>query len=103
MPPPIPRQDRQDCSLVRPHRLRPSPYLRRVSSCVILFEACSAFTFVTACLLAESLKRPSTPEASAASLPPLLLRLLPGGANQFPDGTFPAVDQRLSRRTQVPE
>ena len=30
------------------------------------------------------LKRPSTPEASAASLPPLLLRLLPGGANQFP-------------------
>ena len=34
------------------------------------------------------LKRPSTPEASAASSPPLLLRLLPGGANQFPGGTF---------------
>ena len=34
------------------------------------------------------LKRPSTPEASAASLPPLLLRLLPGGANQFPGGIF---------------
>ena len=33
------------------------------------------------------LKRPSAPEASAASLPPLLLRLLPGGANQFPGGT----------------
>ena len=32
------------------------------------------------------LKRPSTPEASAASSPPLLLRLLPGGANQFPGG-----------------
>ncbi len=46
-------------------------------------------------------KRPSTPEASAASLPPLLLRLLPGGANPFPGGTFPAVDQRLSQRTQV--
>src|SRR5215469_8842299 len=32
------------------------------------------------------LKRPPTPEASAASLPPLLLRLLPGGANQIPGG-----------------
>jgi hypothetical protein len=39
--------------------------------------------------------RPSTPKASAASLPPLLLRLLPGGANQFPGGYTPAVDQRL--------
>jgi hypothetical protein len=28
-------------------------------------------------------------------LPPLLLRLLPGGANQFPGGFTPAVDQRL--------
>jgi hypothetical protein len=36
----------------------------------------------------ESVKRPSTPEASAASLPPLLLRLLPGGANQIPGGIF---------------
>src|SRR4029453_16746488 len=33
-------------------------------------------------------KRPSTPKASAASLPPLLLRLLPGGANQFPGWDF---------------
>src|SRR5438309_3317030 len=32
--------------------------------------------------------RPSTPEAPAASLPLPLLRLLPGGANQFPGGTF---------------
>jgi hypothetical protein len=31
-------------------------------------------------------KRPSTPKAPTASLPPLLLRLLPGGANQFPGG-----------------
>ncbi len=31
--------------------------------------------------------RPSPPEASTASLPPLLLRLLPGGANQLPGGT----------------
>src|SRR6516164_8094562 len=31
--------------------------------------------------------RPSSPEASAASSPPLLLRLLPSGANQLPGGT----------------
>src|ERR1019366_5282282 len=50
------------------------------------FEACSAFTHVTACTLAESPKRPSTPKAPTTSLPPSLLRLLPGGANQFPGG-----------------
>ena len=44
---------------------------------------------------AKSPSRPSAPKASAASLPPLLLRLLPGGANQFPGGFTPAVDHRL--------
>src|ERR1035437_8155140 len=33
------------------------------------------------------LLRPSPPKASAASLPPPLLRLLPGGAIQFPGGS----------------
>jgi hypothetical protein len=83
------------CSLVRFHPLRPSPKSGRVDSCISLFGACSAFTLVTACKLAESPMRPSTPKASAASLPPLLLRLLPGGANQFPGGYTPAVDLRL--------
>jgi len=45
----------------------------RVGSCVNGFEACSAFTHVTACTLAKSPLRPSAPEASAVSLPPLLL------------------------------
>ncbi len=75
-------------SLVPPPRLRPSPNLRRVGSCIVLFEACSAFTHVTAYRLAKSPVRPSTPEASAALLPPLLLRLLPGGTNQLPGGIF---------------
>ena len=50
------------CSLVPFHRLRPSPKPRRVGSCINVFEACSAFTHVMACLLTESLKRPSAPE-----------------------------------------
>src|SRR5215471_3347109 len=61
------------CSLVLFHRLRPSPKPRRVGSCINVFEACSAFIHVTACLLTGSLKRPSAPEASAVSLPPPLL------------------------------
>jgi hypothetical protein len=63
------------------------------------FKACSAFTHVTACMLAESPMRPSTPKASAASLPALLLRLLPGGANQFPGGiSLPLRTSVFSRR-----
>ena len=34
--------------------LRPSPYLRRVGSHIIRFEACSAFTRVPACIFAKS-------------------------------------------------
>jgi hypothetical protein len=74
------------CSLVRFHSLRPSPKPGRVGSCITVFGACSAFTHVTACMLTESPMRTSTLKASAASLPPPLLRLLPGGANQFPAG-----------------
>jgi hypothetical protein len=63
------------------------PRTRGGSAPALVFSrACSAFTHVTACMLAESPMRPSTPKASAASLPPPLLRLLPGGANQFPGG-----------------
>ena len=41
-------------SLVLFHKLRPSPKPGRVGSCISLFEACSAFTHVTACTLAKS-------------------------------------------------
>ena len=61
-------------------RQRPSPCVRRVGSRIKLFEACSAFTHVTACLLAEPLKRPFPSKAPAISLPPPPLRLLPAGA-----------------------
>jgi hypothetical protein len=46
------------------------------------------------------LMRPSTPEAPAALLPPPPLRLLPGGAIQFPGGPFiPLWSSAFSRRT----
>jgi hypothetical protein len=64
------------------------------------FRGLHSVHYVTAYKLAKSPKRPSTPEASAASLPLLLLRLLPGGANQFPGGLFPLSTSAFSRRTQ---
>jgi hypothetical protein len=45
---------------------------------------------------------PSTPEARAALLPPPPLRLLPGGAIQFPGGSFtPLWTSAFSRRTVI--
>src|SRR6266478_4579063 len=61
------------CSLVPFHQLRPSLEPGRVGSCIVGVGACSAFTHVTACTLAKSPLRLSAPEASAVSLPPLLL------------------------------
>src|ERR1022692_4447143 len=45
-------------------RRRPSPLLRKVGDHIGLFEACSTFTCVTACRLAESPKRPVFLEGS---------------------------------------
>jgi hypothetical protein len=89
MPSSLPRQVRWNCSLVCFHRHRPSPIERRVSSCIKRFEACSTFTRVTTCMLTEPPMRPFTPKASAALFPRPLLRLLPGGTNQFPGGSIP--------------
>ena len=44
----------QMLSLVSSTGRRPSPILRRVGFRVVLFEACSAFTRVPACMLAKS-------------------------------------------------
>ena len=53
----------------------------RVGLRIVLFEACSAFTRVTACTLAPSPYFVTvSPKASTVSLPPQLLRLLPAGA-----------------------
>ncbi len=59
---------------------QPSSHGSGVGSCIDVFEASMAFTFVAACTLAEPLKRPFASKASAASLPSRRLRLLPAGA-----------------------
>ncbi len=48
-----PGRTRWALSLVRPNSRRPSPLFKRVGSCIALFEACSTFTHVPACVLAE--------------------------------------------------
>ena len=62
-----------------PQRRRPSPYSRRVGSCITLFEACSAFTARYGLHARQVPEGPSTLEASAASLPPRPFQLLPAG------------------------
>jgi hypothetical protein len=47
--------DHPNASLIRFERLRPSLNLSQVGFRITLFEACSAFTHVTACMLAKSL------------------------------------------------
>jgi len=89
------------CSLRSlPQRWQPSPLLSWVGFRVNLFEACSAFTHVTACMVAKSLSGPSTPKASAASLLVRLLRLLPAGAKDAGWGLHPRKDRAFARRTK---
>lgn len=41
-------------SFISPRKQRPSPKFRRVGSHITLFEACSAFNHVPACMLAKT-------------------------------------------------
>ena len=101
MPSPLPRRNRWvpsialfpiDGSLPR--------FLERVGFRIALFEACSAFTHVTACILARPLKGSDTSKASAASSPPRLLRLLPAGATFAGWASHPLKDRAFARRTE---
>ncbi|MBK7954830.1 MAG: antibiotic biosynthesis monooxygenase [Candidatus Accumulibacter sp.] len=53
-------------------------------------------------MVAKSLTGPSTPEASAASLPPRLLQLLPAGAKVAGRDSHPLENSAFARRTQQP-
>src|SRR5262252_6001454 len=84
------------------HPRRPSPITRWVGSCINRFEACSAFTHVMACTLAES---PSDP--LHRKLRPLRSLCSRFGCYRVERtssraGVAPAEVQRLSRRTPSP-
>ena len=79
-------------------RRRPSSGRRRVGFRIKSFEACSAFTHVSACMLAGSL-RPFPSMAPTTLLPPSPLRLLPAGATPCRMGLAPTEHPRLARRT----
>src|SRR5581483_7384629 len=82
-------------------RQRPSPNVRGVGSRINHFEACSAFTRVTACLLAGLLIQPFASEASAVSLPPPPLRLLLAGATVARWDLHPLKNDAFARRTGI--
>jgi len=95
----IPRRggwDHRFCSCSPIHVSLPRLW-ERVGPRIDLFEACSAFTRVTACTLATSpyFVTRLSPKASTASLPPQLLRLLPAGASRRV-GLSPTGKRRLS-------
>jgi len=79
---PLPRHSDGRYCIAHPSRRISLPrYGCQVGPCIVLFEACSAFTHVTACTLAPSPYLVTRiPKASTISLPPSLLRLLPAGA-----------------------
>jgi hypothetical protein len=84
-------------ALAHPAHVSLPRFGERVGPRIVLFEACSAFTRVTACTLATSPNFVTrlSPKASTASLPPQLLRSLPAGAFRRV-GLSPTGKRRLS-------
>ena len=87
-------------SLVPFHRRRPSPDYSWVGSCIISFEACSAFTHVTTCRLAKSPYATLYTGGFNGFVASTAAPIATGWSDPAPGRVFlPAVDQRLSRRT----
>jgi hypothetical protein len=87
--------------LARLHQhLRPSLFISQVGFRITLFEACSAFTHVTACMIAESpIVIPFTRGFSgfiASTAAPIAT----GRSDSCRVGLSPTENQRLSRRTE---
>ena len=68
-------------------RRRPSLFLSQVGFRITLFEACSAFTHVTACRFAEPLKRPFDIEGFDSFVTSTAAPTASGWSDQLPGGT----------------
>ena len=90
------------CSLVLPHRRRPSLCNSQVGSCNCCFGACSAFTHVTACTLAESLNDPFHRRLRQLRCLRCRFDCYRMERTSSRAGVAPAEVQRLSRRTVTP-
>ena len=83
-----------------PHRPSPSP--RRVGTCIMNFEACSAFTHVTACTLAESPLRPSSTGGFSSFVTSTAAPIATGRNEPVPGWDLHLLwTKRLSRRTRT--
>ncbi len=83
-------------------RRRPSPKTRRVGFRVFLFEACSAFTHVPACMVAKSPKSDPLHQSTSTHLsPPASPWLLPAERPIGRMGFAPTGNRRLSRHTRL--
>src|ERR1035437_5959017 len=89
-------------SLMTLHRMRPSPDYSWVGSCIISFEACSAFTHVTTCRLTKSPYATLYPGGSDGFVVSPAAPIATGWSDPVPGRAFhPAVVQCLSRRTVI--
>jgi len=86
MPSPLPRWTCGVQSLSRVPQRRPSPLNCRVGIHVKCFEACSAFTCVTACLLAESPRAILSIEGFDGFVTSTAAPITTGWSDQLPGG-----------------
>ena len=75
------------CRLL-PTPLGPSPFLRQVGVHHFTFEACSGFTRVTACRIAQPPKAAFVTRLQSGRLPDQTARQLPGPTDNFLGGSF---------------
>ena len=89
MPCPLPRWTGTGASVgCFPAPRGPSPYIRRVGVHIITFEACSGFTRVTACWIAQPPKAAFVTRLRPVRLPVQAARQLPGPTDNFLGGSL---------------
>ena len=100
MPSPLPRRDRWVLRSSRP-AAGPSPNLRRVGPRIARFEACSAFTRVTGCVLAKSPKATLYTEGFGCFVASTTAPIAAGRSDRCPAGTStPLKTGAFARRTE---